>query len=140
MRKIVVVIWITVLGIAQFADASDYQYVSAEELKGWLEAETPVLLVDIQVKKEFAAHHIKGSLETNSYPVKSGSDLKRLVPAIAMNKSNDYRAVVVVCPRGKGGAKRAYDYLKKAGVADNKLYILAGGMERWPYRHLVVGK
>ena len=140
MKKIVAVIWITVLGMAQLANASSYQYVSAEELKGWLEAEDSVLLMDIQVKEEFAAHHIKGSLETNSYPVKSGADRKRIDPAIKLNQSNDYRAVVVVCPRGKGGAKRAYDYLNKAGVSDNKLYILTGGMDRWPYRELVVEK
>ena len=141
MKKIVAVIWITVLGMTQLADASSYQYVTAEELKGWLESEKSVLLVDIQVEKEFAAHHIKGSLETNSYPVKSGADRKRLDPVIELNNhTNDYRAVVVVCPRGKGGAKRAYDYLKKAGVTANKLYILTGGMANWPYPKLVAEK
>ncbi|MBU0481556.1 MAG: rhodanese-like domain-containing protein [Proteobacteria bacterium] len=118
--------------------AADYQYVSAEELKGWLEAERTVLLVDIQEKQDFAAHHIKGSLETNAYPVKSDAERQTIDPAV--NRAKDYEAVVVVCPRGKGGAKRTYDYLKEQGVPEAKLTILTGGMEQWPYKEWVAGK
>lgn len=140
MKKIVFMLWIAVLGMAQLVNASGYQYVSAEELKGWLTAEQSVMLVDIQVEKEFAAHHIAGSLETNAFPVKSGADRQRIDPALKLHQANNYGAVVVVCPRGKGGAKRAYDYLSQTGVVDDKLYILTGGMDKWPYRELVAEK
>ena len=54
MQKIVLLICAAFLALAQNCLAADYRYVSADELKGWLEAAKPVLLVDIQVEKEFA--------------------------------------------------------------------------------------
>lgn len=140
MKKIVLIICITVLGLVQLANGADYRYVEAAELKGWLEVGKPLLLVDIQVADEFAAHHLKDSLETNAYPVKGDSDQQRLESALALTKVNNYEAVVVVCPRGKGGAKRAYDYLGKKGVSADKLFILIGGMGKWPYPEWVVSK
>ncbi len=141
MKKILLIICAAIMTLAQSANGStNYRYVSAEQLKGWLEAAKPMLIVDIQVKKEFAASHIKGSLETNAYPVKSDADRQLLDPALTLNQSHDYAAVVVVCPRGKGGAKRAYDYLRKQGVADAKLFILTGGMGKWPYPEWVETK
>ena len=47
--------------------------------------------------------------------------------------------VVVICPRGGGGAKRCYDYLKSQGVPDAKLFILEGGVDKWPNRDMLVG-
>ncbi|MBU0661687.1 MAG: rhodanese-like domain-containing protein [Pseudomonadota bacterium] len=138
MKKIVLIICAGFLALAHNSMASDYQYVSAEELKGWLEAARPVLLVDIQEKKDFAAHHIKGSIETNAYPVKSDAERQTLVSAVG--RAKDVESVIVVCPRGKGGAKRAYDYLKEQGVPEAKLVILADGMEKWPYQEWVVTK
>lgn len=116
MRKLVLIICTALLALAQYSIAADYQYVPAEELKGWLEAARPVLLVDIQEKKDFTAHHIKGSMETNAYPVKSDAERQTLIPAVGKAKDNE--AVVIVCPRGKGGAKRTYDYLKEQGVSE----------------------
>jgi hypothetical protein len=59
--------------------------------------------------------------------------MDQIDPALALVEKNIYEAVVVVCPRGKGGAKRAYDYLGKQGVPEAKLYILTGGMAKWPH-------
>jgi len=140
VKKIVMLIIFISLGMAPFVSAADYRYVSAEDLKEWLEADKPMLLVDIQVANEFAAHHIKGSLETNAYPVKSESERVALDPAVKMDQENRYEAIVVVCPRGKGGAKRAYDYLGRNGVPESELYILTGGMEKWPYVEWVEGQ
>ena len=138
MKKIVLIIFTAFLTFAQNGLAAGYQYLSAEELKGWLEASKSVLLVDIQEKNDFAAHHIKGSMETNAYPVKS--DAERQAIARAVSQAKDYEAVVVVCPRGKGGATRTYDYLKKMGVLEEKLSILTGGMAKWPYQEWVEKK
>jgi rhodanese-related sulfurtransferase len=97
-------------------------------------------IVDIQVPGEFQQHHFKDALETNSYPVKSVDDkqkLDKVLPIIA-TKQND---VVVVCPRGGGGAKNTYDYLKEKGVDEKRIFILKEGMQGWPYKELtVVGK
>ncbi|MBU0485363.1 MAG: rhodanese-like domain-containing protein [Proteobacteria bacterium] len=135
MKKLVLIICTAFLAFAQHGMAADYQYVSAEELKGWLEAARPVLLVDIQEKQDFAAHHIRGSLETNAYPVKSDAERQTIDPAVS--RAKDYEAVVVICPRGKGGAKRTYDYLKEHGVPEAKLTILTDGMEKWSYQEWV---
>lgn len=138
MKKLVLIICTVLLALAQNSVAADYQYVSAEELKGWLEAARPVLLVDIQEKKDFAVHHIKGSIETNAYPVKSDAERQSIDPAVSQAKG--YDAVVVVCPRGKRGAKRTYDYLKEQGVPEAKLSILTDGMVKWPYKEWVATK
>lgn len=140
MKKIVLLICAACIGLVQNCLAADYRYVAADELKGWLEAAKPVLLVDIQAEKEFAAHHIKGSMETNAYPVETEVERATLIPALERYKSDTPEAVVIVCPRGKGGAKRTYDYLKERGVPENKLSILTGGMEKWPHEAWVATK
>lgn len=135
MKKLIFIIGAAFMALAQNGLAADYQYVSAEELKGWLVASKSILLVDIQEKNDFLTHHIKGSLETNAYPVKSDAEREVLNPALSQAKDHD--AVVVVCPRGKGGAMRTYDYLKKKGVPEEKLSILTGGMAKWTYQEWV---
>ncbi|MDH4321870.1 MAG: rhodanese-like domain-containing protein [Desulfobulbaceae bacterium] len=141
MKKILFIVCTVLFCFTQPALAwTSYNYVAADELKGWLEGAVPVLLVDIQEKKDFAAHHIKGSLETNAFPVESDHDRQTIDPAVKLLQAKDYAAVVVVCPRGKGGAKRAYDYLAEKGVPDAKLRILTGGMENWPHKAWVVSK
>ena len=141
MKKFLLLCCVALLGLASAAHAwTSYNYVAAHELKGWLETAKPILLVDIQEKKDFASHHIKGSLETNAYPVKSDHDRQTIDPALKLCHSNQYEAVVVVCPRGKGGAKRAYEYLAEKGIAADKLFILTGGMGGWPFKEWVAGK
>jgi rhodanese-related sulfurtransferase len=140
MKKILMLICLWLLSLPALAGAINYNHVSADELKGWLEAEKPMLLVDIQEAKDFAAHHIKGSLETNAYPVKSEAERLTLMPPLERYKSDNPEVVVVVCPRGKGGAKRAYEYLRDQGVDEAKLVILTGGMEQWPHPEWATGK
>ena len=141
MKKVLFVIFAAFIAMPQVVHAwTTYNYVSADELKGWLATAKPMLIVDIQEKKDFAAHHIKGSLETNAFPVESEHDRQTIDPAVKLSHEKDYAAVVVVCPRGKGGAKRAYDYLAEKGVPEAKLRILTGGMENWPHKAWVESK
>jgi hypothetical protein len=46
--------------------------------------------------------------------------------------------VVIVCPRGGGGAKNTYDYLKAKGVDEKRLFILEKGMEGWSFPEMCV--
>ncbi len=140
MKRILLLLCLSLFTLPALAAAADYNFLSADELKGWLEADKPMLLVDIQEPKDFAAHHIKGALETNAYPVKSETEKATLTPALDSYRANSPEAVVVVCPRGKGGAKRAYELLRDQGVPEAKLFILTGGMENWPHREWVEGK
>ena len=112
------------------AGEGKYNYISAADLETRLTAELPTNIVDIQVEKEFAQHHIKGATPTYAYPVKSDTDRSKLDATVEELKVNA-DPVVIVCPRGGGGAKRTYDYLLQQGVAADRLMILAKGQEGW---------
>jgi len=112
-----------------------YSYLPAAALKAKIESGEPVNLVDIQVRDEFSAHHLPGALATYAYPVKSDEDRSRLEAVLTELQANS-AAVVIVCPRGAGGAKRAYDHLLGQGVAAERLYILEKGQEGWPFPEL----
>lgn len=119
------------------AMAADYNFVRTEEFKAWLESGRELIIVDIQVPEEFARRHFQGSLETNAYPVKSDEERARLDQAL--DEINATTAeVVIVCPRGGGGAKKTCDYLKDKGVAGERLFILEKGMEGWPHPEMCV--
>jgi rhodanese-related sulfurtransferase len=116
--------------------ASQNNMIKPEELKNWLTSGKKVILVDIQPHEDFVKGHIKGSIETNAYPASKDEEKKRLDKVLPIiQKSND--PVVIICPRGRSGAKNTYDYLKSKGVPENRLYILEGGMAGWPYPELL---
>ena len=126
-----------VLGVAIAALAADYRYVQQDTFKNWLESGKKMILVDIQPPADFAKGHFKGALETGAYPVKSDDEKKRLDHILGrINASQD--DVVIVCPRGGGGAKNTWDYLSAKGVAVSRMYILEKGSEGWPYPELCV--
>lgn len=114
-----------------------FNYVEPDQFKQWLETSKPMVIVDIQDKPSFAAHHFPGSIETNAFPVKTEAEKKLIDPAVAAYKESGHD-VVVICPRGGGGAKRCYSYLKSQGVPEAKLTILQGGVDNWPYRDMLI--
>lgn len=116
--------------------AMAYQYISPEDVKQGIGNKAAMTLVDIQVEKEFDQHHIQGALATYAYPVKSATDRAKLDSAVSALKNNSDK-VVVICPRGAGGAKRAYDYLQSAGIPEERLFILTKGQAGWPYPELL---
>lgn len=127
---------LTILCLAagiSWADApGDYNFISADALKARIDANAPVTIVDICPVEQYAAGHIQGALETNAYPVKTQAErdkLAKLLPGIQASKDD----VVIICPRGAGGAKRTFDFYKAQGVEDDRLLILEKGMNGWPY-------
>ncbi|HEY3307384.1 MAG TPA: rhodanese-like domain-containing protein [Desulfuromonadaceae bacterium] len=112
------------------------QYIKPDELRNKLEQKKPVIIIDIQTPADFAVHHLESSLETNAYPVKSDEERKKLDTTLPAIKSSN-SPVVIVCPRGKGGAVNSYEYLKSQGVPEERLFILEGGMAGWPYKDLL---
>jgi rhodanese-related sulfurtransferase len=96
------------------AIAAQYNLMTPEDLKNRLGANEDLLVVDIQVEEEFNQHHIPGSIATYAYPVKDDEHRARLEPAISLQKE-DLKPLVIVCPRGAGGAKRTFDYLVAQG-------------------------
>lgn len=112
------------------ADEGKYNYISAADLEARLTEKLPTNIVDIQVEEEFAQHHIKGATPTYAYPVKSDADRSKLAAIVEELRANA-DPVVIVCPRGAGGAKRTYDYLLQQGIAADRLLILVKGQEGW---------
>ncbi|MHB1184099.1 MAG: rhodanese-like domain-containing protein [Desulfobulbia bacterium] len=112
-------------------------YITPANLKKMLDAKQEVIMVDIQPAADFAKQHLPGSIETNAFPAKSDEEKARLdkaLPAINGSKAQ----VIVLCPRGKSGAKNSYDYLQSKGVVENRLLILEGGIADWPFTEMFV--
>ena len=119
--------------------AKDYNYMKPEDLKSKLDYDEAVNILDIQVQEEFSKHHIKKALSTCAYPVKSMEEQAKLDKAIDHFKGSD-APIVIVCPRGAGGAERTYDYLKEKGIAEDRIFILEKGQAGWPYEDSVESK
>ena len=121
--------------VATAATAAQYNYMAQEELRQRIDSNDNILIVDIQVEEEFRQHHIPGSLATYAYPVKSNEQRTRLDPIVNLQQ-NDSTPVVIVCPRGAGGAKRTYDYLTANGILEDRLWILEKGMSGWKFEDM----
>jgi len=75
MKKAILIL-LTLMMTAAFGatwatSADAYEYITAEDLNTRLGKGSPMILVDICSVEQFAKGHIKGSLETNAYPVKT---------------------------------------------------------------------
>lgn len=125
-----------VMLLSSIAPALAENYVTPEQFKQWIETAKPVQIVDIQTAEDFAKHHFKNSLQTNAYPAKSDGDKQRLdliFPTLQASSDD----IAIVCPRGGGGAKNTYEYLKARGIPENRLYILEKGVAGWPYPEML---
>ena len=135
MFKKAAMIFISILVTATSALAANY--IEPQELKELLDKKMPVIMVDIQPAADFEKQHLGGSIETNAFPAKSDDEKKRLDKVLPIIKaSND--PVVVICPRGKTGAKNSYEYIVSQGVSEERMQILEGGIYEWPYKEMFV--
>ena len=132
MKRLALIIATLVLVTGTAVQAADYRYVKPEVFRSWIENGKKTIIVDIQVPAQFAKRHIKNSIGTGAYPVKSEEEKKRLDAVLEKIKSSR-EDVVIVCPRGGGGAKNTYDYLKGKAVEEGRLNMLEKGREGWPY-------
>ncbi len=133
MRKAILAVSLLLLAAGWgWAATAGYNYIKAEELQKRITAKSPMMIVDICPVEQFATGHIKGSIETNAYPVKTDEEkakLAKLLPKIKASSED----IVIVCPRGGGGATNTVDYYKANGVQEKRMLILEKGMDKWPY-------
>lgn len=109
----------------------DYNYITAEETATLIKDKPEsIVIVDIQEKEGFAKEHLKGAISTYAYPVKKQDELDRLAKLLPNIKAD--QKVIVICPRGAGGAERASDFLRKNGIKKENLFTLKNGQEGWP--------
>jgi len=137
LKSLLLIATALLLFIGSPAWSESYQYMDAQTVKQKLETEAPLSLVDIQVEEEYAQHRIVGALPSYAYPVKTAADRAKLTAISEQLKTSD-APVVIVCPRGGGGAKRAYDYLLTEGIDAKRLFILEQGQHGWPFPELLV--
>ncbi|WP_031481916.1 rhodanese-like domain-containing protein [Maridesulfovibrio frigidus] len=126
------ILMILVLASTAFAMKDEYNYMNAESLQKALDQNAAISIVDIQLAEDFKDHHIKNAIATYAYPVKSGEDTAKLNDTISQLK-NSNEPVVVICPRGKGGAERTVNYLASNGIPSYRLFVLTNGQDGWPY-------
>ncbi len=108
-----------------------YNYITADETaKLMREDASKLVLVDIQEKPDFTEEHLKGALSTYAYPVKTEEEKTRLAALLPEFKPN--QKIIIICPRGGGGADRAYDFYLEKGVKKENLFTLKGGQYEWP--------
>jgi rhodanese-related sulfurtransferase len=136
MKKVLAVLltfFVTaILGAAGTTFAGGYTYITAEDLHARLGAGSPMILIDICPAELFAKGHIEGAIETNAYPVKTEQEKARLAEQLPKIKASA-DDVIILCPRGGGGAKNTYDFYKANGIDEKRLLILEKGMEKWPF-------
>jgi hypothetical protein len=108
-----------------------------EELKMRLDAGQPTILVDIQPRNAFNEHHFSGSIRTFAYPAKTERDTNSLVQAVRLFKATGYE-VVIIGQRGTRAEERSHDFLAGRGIPEEKLFILKGGIDGWPYREMLL--
>jgi rhodanese-related sulfurtransferase len=119
--------------------ASGYNYISPENLQNKIKGGSPMILLDICPAHKFSKGHIAGSIETNAYPVETELEKQRLaqvLPKIAFSTED----IVIVCPRGGGGAKRTFDFYQSKGVDGKRMLILEKGIDGWPFEKQVKSK
>ncbi len=117
-------------------EKKEFKYYTAEQTKKDIEEKKDMILLDIQVEKDFKEHHIKGVTPTHAYPVKTDEEkakLDKVLPDLKKSTS----PIIIVCPGGAGGAERTFAYLSEKGISKDRLYILKNGQKGWPYPELL---
>jgi len=108
-----------------------YNYITADETAKLIrEDASKIVLIDIQEKPDFEEEHLKGAISTYAYPVKTEDEKARLAALLPEIKPD--QKVIIVCPRGGGGADRAYDFYLSKGLKKEQLVTLKGGQYEWP--------
>ena len=109
-----------------------YNYITVQEFKARMDAgehETgAMLIVTTQTEAEYASGHLKAAYPTYARPLKSESDFEKLNPFLEIIKTNE-ADIIIICPRGRGGAEIPFDYFKENGIATERMFILEDGQE-----------
>lgn len=120
----------------KFMTKNNFNYFTAEQLKKSIENQSPIYIIDIQVEEEFIGGHIDGVIATYAFPVKSKEEKAKLASATELVK-NSTKKIIIVCPRGGGGAERTVEYLIENGINTDRIFILENGQSGWPYEDLL---
>jgi len=131
------VLVVLLLSFAATAGAAELNYMDAARFKGLCSSKAPMVLADIQKPHDFRKHHFFAAIETDAYPVKTGTDKAKLEVILQMfqKTGND---VIVIGPRGGPASKRAANYLIEQGIPAEKIFVLEGGIKKWPDQEMLL--
>jgi len=108
--------------------ASDYERVTPDRLKEWLQQGSRVLIVDLQPNDEFQERHFKGSAWVGPDPDKDRNSGARL--AQFRKKAVRLQGKVVIVSRDGGvDAHQAAMRLSRRGIDRKRIFILDGGID-----------
>lgn len=102
---------------ASFADQSKVNYVSADDLKKWMETDPNLLLIDVRGSQDFAVDHLKGAVNIHADDLESSKNRIPFGKKIVVYDSDSLLAFKA--------AVRLYDL----GIFN--VYSLAEGLEVW---------
>jgi rhodanese-related sulfurtransferase len=105
--------------------ASDYERVTPDRLKEWLQQGSKVFIVDLQPKDEFQERHFKGSVWVGPHPDKNRKSSARLEQFKKKAIRLRGKVVIVSCDGGDD-ALRAAIHLSRRGIDRKRIIILAG--------------
>ena len=114
-----------------------YNMMDAGDLKVRLDTKQPTILLDIQKKNAYKEHHFYGSIRTYAYPAKTDSDLESAVQGVRMHEQNG-NDIIIIGPRGGRASKRTAEFLITRGIPEGKIFILQGGIKKWPYKKMLL--
>ncbi len=132
---LILVLAVTVLALAGTGlcdEKEGYNYISVEEFKARMDAgdreKGLMAIVTTQTEEEYASGHIKEAFPTFARPLIFPWHYSRLDPFLekVMDTSED---IILICPRGHSGAERPFDYFKREGIAEERMFILKDGQE-----------
>jgi len=118
-----------------------YELVLTDELKGWVDAKKPMLIVDTMPKKDsYDKQHIPGAVQFE-FPIEEMKEMPAEQQAAYAKLLGDDRGRLIVvycgfpkCGRSHNGAVRA----KKLGYTNVVRYV--GGIKAWDEADYPVGK
>ncbi|WP_077369327.1 rhodanese-like domain-containing protein [Anaerosalibacter sp. Marseille-P3206] len=115
---------------------AEFNYRTAEEVKANIENNDDIILLDIQPEDAWEEHHIQGAIPTHAYPVETDED-KAKFDGVMSDLESSEDPIIIICPGGKKGAERTYNYLIEKGIKEDRLFILENGQGGWPYDELL---
>lgn len=131
-RLVLLALAISVFTVAGQVCAGSFNYISVDEFKARMDAgdhdSGAMAIVTTQTEEEYSSGHLKAAYPTFSRPLKAQSDFEKLYPFMELVKESD-SDIVIICPRGRGGAEIPYRYFVEHGIAEDRLLILKDGQE-----------
>jgi len=114
-----------------------FNMMAPDELKARLDTKQPTILLDIQKKNAYKEHHFYGSVRTYAYPARTEAELESAVQGVRMHEQTG-DDVVIIGPRGGKASQRTFDFLITRGIPEENIFILQGGIKKWPYKKMLL--